>query len=48
MERSDFEIISEDVIPKTIEFVCDALNIDEPHPSNLFDLLQWGEGDEPT
>lgn len=47
MERTDFEIISEDVIPKTIEFVCAALDIDEPHPSNLFDLLQWDD-DEPT
>jgi len=46
-ERSDFEIISEVVIPKTIEFVCDALDMDKPHPSNLFDLLQWGD-DEPT
>jgi hypothetical protein len=46
-ERTDDEIISEDVIPKTIEFVCGALGMDEPHPCNLFDLLQGDDG-EPT
>jgi len=46
-KRTDDEII-DDVVSKTISFVCETLNIDKPHPSNLFDLLQWGEGDEPT
>ena len=45
-DLTDDEIISEVVIPKTIEFVCGALNIDEPHPCNLFDLLQGGDDDE--
>jgi hypothetical protein len=45
-DLTDHEIISEVVIPKTIEFVCGALNIDEPHPCNLFDLLKGGDDDE--
>jgi len=50
MERSDFEIISEDVIPKTIGFVCETLgsSLGLPKDAKLFDLLEGGDDNEPT
>jgi len=47
-ERSDFDIISEDVIPKTISFVCHTLESSLGLSANtsLFELMEGGDDDE--
>lgn len=46
--RSDFEIVNQDVIPKTISFVCETLggSLGLPKEATLFDLLKGGDDDE--